>query len=125
MKAWTRWQDWTVVLLSLWLLVAPSVLEHRGDDAAVATAYTMGTLILLVGLWALASPSSRGAEWSIATLGVLLAAAPFLLGFGDLAAPTWNAVLVGLGVASLGAWALYDQARPAAGPGPRAPAPHA
>jgi len=106
MKAWTRWQDWTNLVLGAWLFVAPWALGTTADGASSWNAWIVGSLVVIVALWALAAPTSAAAEWSNAALGAWLIVAPFLLGFTGAAAAAWNAGIVGLGVLSLALTAL-------------------
>jgi hypothetical protein len=106
MKAWTRWEDWTNLLLGLWLFAVPWVFGTTADETSSWNAWIVGSLVALVALWALAVPTSLGAEWSNAVLGGWALVSPFVLGFTDLAEAAWNAGIVGVAVFALAIAAL-------------------
>jgi hypothetical protein len=54
----------------------------------------MGTIVVLVAIWALAQPTATAAEWTQAIAGVLLAFAPPALSYTDLTGAAWNAYVV-------------------------------
>jgi hypothetical protein len=106
MKSWTRPLDWTNLILGVYLLFVPLFTQDSGDAASIWVAELFGAGIILVALWALAQPGSGAAEWTQATLGVLLVIAPFVFGYTDLAGAAWNDYIVGALVAVLGLAAL-------------------
>ena len=56
MKAWTRIEDWTNLLVGAYLLLAPFLFGTAGDAASSGNAYVLGSAIVVVALWALAAP---------------------------------------------------------------------
>ncbi len=90
-----RWQDWTVVLLGLWLVLAPFFGIGAIGGVAAINSYLIGTAVALVAFMAIAKPE-LWKEYTNLTLGLWLIAAPFILSFTDLAGPMWNQIIVGL-----------------------------
>lgn len=106
MQPWTRWQDWTNLLIGVWLLIAPWALATSGDATSTWTAVLVGATVILVAVWALAVPGSSAAEWSNVLLGAGLVVAPWTLGFVEVGAAAWNAWISGSLVALLALAAL-------------------
>ncbi len=88
MERWVQWQNWTNVVLGLWLLISPVVLGIIANGAPDWNAWALGVFIVVVGAWLFFSP--------------------WVLGFADLAAAAWNTRIVGLLVAVFAAWALSE-----------------
>lgn len=53
MKAWSRWQDWTNLVLGAWLFVALWLFAFAGVAAAAWKAWIVGLVVALVAIWAL------------------------------------------------------------------------
>ena len=100
-----RWQEWTSFALGLWLATSPWACGYDGEHAATANAVFVG-IALALGSHFEASLDACEAEWLNLAAGMWLVAAPFILGFADLAAPTVNCVLVGTLIVTLAASAL-------------------
>ncbi|MFV2057806.1 MAG: SPW repeat protein [Thiohalomonadales bacterium] len=90
-----RWQDWTVVTLGAWLILAPFVGIGLISDVAAVNSYIIGSAVAIFGIAALSNPQIWQ-EYTNLVLGLWLIAAPFTLGFTNLAVPMWNQVIVGL-----------------------------
>jgi hypothetical protein len=103
MRSWTSWQDWSELVLGLWLLVTPWAV---GPGGAVPewNAWILGAAVVIVALWALAAPVQAAAEIVMDVLGVWLFIAPWVLGFSDLAAQAWNAWIVAVLLVVLATW---------------------
>lgn len=106
MKAWSRWQDWTNLVVGAWLFISPWVLGFTGSSAAAWNAWILGLIVAALALWALSGPASRGAQWSLAIAAAWVFVAPWLLGFVGVAAGAWNAWIVALVVAIVAVWAV-------------------
>lgn len=106
MKAWSRWQDWTNLVLGAWLFVAPWLLGFAGSAAAAWNAWLSGAVVVVFAVWALATPTSRGAQWWLVIAAAWVFVAPWLFVFAGVAAAAWNAWIVGLVVALVALWAL-------------------
>jgi hypothetical protein len=91
-------RGWALVnlVLGAWLVVAPWILGYGGRGAAVndvvlGVAVGAAAIILLVtGL--------RGWAWVTLVLGAWLVAAPWILGYGGIAAAATNDVILGLAI---------------------------
>ena len=110
---WKRWQDWSNVILGVWLFSAPYWMTPY-DTSSAWNAWILGILIIAAALWALAVPESRAAEWSNVMFGAWMFVAPWILGFSVSAAVAWNAWIVGALVVLLSLGALSGQGRGAA-----------
>ena len=106
-----RWQDWTNVLLGVWLVLAPfSGIGVAGDVAAI-NSYLTGAAVAIFAIAALARPQ-MWEEYTNLVLGLWLIVAPFALGFTDLAGPMWNQITVGLLVGGVALAATLKKSTP-------------
>lgn len=103
-----RWQDWVLLLGGVWLFVAPWALGTTSDTNSSWNAWILGGLVTLTAIWALARPADAAAEWLQVIFGVWVFVAPWVLAFSGLTEASWNAWLVGVGVAALALWAIAE-----------------
>lgn len=91
MDKFKRPQDWVNMVLGLWVAVTPLFMTYAGGSG-----FTIfwGILIILIGLWALAKPESKAAQWCMLIAGVVLFIMPWLFGISGGAA--WSAWIVGI-----------------------------
>lgn len=54
MKTWSRWQDWTNLVLGAWLFVAPWLLGFASVSAGAWNAWIVSVVVALAALSALA-----------------------------------------------------------------------
>jgi hypothetical protein len=74
---------WAIVLLGVWLIVAPFALGYSAIDAAVINDGTFGVLIVGFAAYSMVAPR-RVAEaftWLVSAAGLWVAFAPFVLGY--------------------------------------------
>jgi hypothetical protein len=93
------------VLLGLWLIIAPWVLDYSTQENAVWNQVVIGIAITTLALVRAAVPSSEPAlSWTNFVLGGWLVLAPFVLTYNDTTSVTaiyWNDIIVGLAVLTL------------------------
>jgi len=111
-----RWQDWTVVLLGVWLVVAPFFGVGVTGDVAAFNSYLTGTAVAIFAIAALARPQVWE-EYTNLLLGFWLIIAPFTLGFTDLVVPMWNQIIVGLLIGSSALSVTLQKSTPTSGHG--------
>lgn len=104
MKAWSRWQDWTNLVVGAWLFISPWLVGFAGTSAAAWDAWVFGVVIMVFALWALRAPASRGPQWALVVGAAWVFGAPWLLGFAGVAA--WDAWIVAVVVAIVAIWAV-------------------
>ena len=120
-----RWLDAVNLLLGLYLLFVPLFTANSENGSTIWVAEVMGAIVLLVAIWAMVKPASTAAEWTQAAAGVVLAFAPLMFTYTQLAGAAWHAYIVGALVAVLALSALPAAkrlGRPAAGTGTNIPA---
>ena len=100
-----HWQDPVNLVLGLWILAAPWVLQFEHDANPTRNAVIMGILIAVAALLALYRLMAWE-EWANVVLGAWLVISPWVLGFSSLTAAVWNAVVVGAIIAALALWTL-------------------
>lgn len=104
MKPWRRWQDWLNVVMGLWLVLAPWVLGYSTSATSVWNARIVGIIIILIALWAMATPDTLNIEWLNVVAGAYLLISSFWMDRGMTVAFT-NHLIVGLAVGILAYWA--------------------
>ena len=92
-RPWTRGEDWVNLLAGIDLLLVPLMFTTVFD--ASANAFTLGPVIAVIALFALAYPRARSVEWTQLLAGAVLFIAPWDLGFSAVTAAAWNAWIVG------------------------------
>jgi len=102
-----HWEDWIGVILGLWLMVSPMVLQY-GEMAATQSAFLVGLLLVAVEMVEL-SVFRAWEEWINVVLGAWLVASPWVLGATPLA--TANLVIVGFLVLALALYEIWDERR--------------
>ncbi len=100
------WEDWTNLVLGLWLSASPWVFQFTTASAAVWNALISGCIIALLAAAALYQVK-KWEEWTNAVIGIWLVVSPWVLGFSNDPVTTWNAVIVGLLVLCVAGWELY------------------
>jgi multisubunit Na+/H+ antiporter MnhE subunit len=63
MKAWTRFEDWTNLVLGAYLSAVPFLFGMTGEAASSWNAFVVGAVVAVVSVWVLAAPASKAAEW--------------------------------------------------------------
>lgn len=54
------WEEWTEVLLGLWMILSPWVLGFAAAGAATANAVVSGLVVIALALWVLATDKDYG-----------------------------------------------------------------
>lgn len=102
-----HWEDWVGLVLGLWLLVSPWVLEYV-EVSASQNAVFVGFLLIATEFVAL-YVFNVWEEWISVILGAWLVVSPWVLGVGLV--PTVNFVIVGLLVLALALYEIWDERR--------------
>lgn len=105
MKQWTRPQDWILLLAGVWTFLTPWMFGFSGE-AAAPNAWTLGVIMALVALWALAQPAQMAAPILGLVAGVWLFISPWAIGFTGVEGAAWNAWIVGVLAVALTGWVL-------------------
>ena len=104
MRPLTRWHDWAVFTVGLWLAVSPWLAGYASQPEATANAAITGLVL------ALAAHFEASCEVSLERLnlggGLWLIMAPFLLGFDDMPVAAANCVAAGAAIGALAASSL-------------------
>jgi uncharacterized membrane protein HdeD (DUF308 family) len=98
MRPWTRLQDWVTLLAGIYTATSPialSTVGMTGDGKVVAVMITLGALLAISSVVSLARPDVTRTEWVTTGLGVLLFAAPWVVGYAGLTGAAWTSWLVG------------------------------
>lgn len=100
------WEDWTNLVLGLWLVASPWVLQFSTASAATWNAWISGSIIAVLAAAALYQVQ-KWEEWTNAVIGIWLVVSPWVLGFSSDPVTTWNAAIIGLLVLCVAGWKLY------------------
>lgn len=88
MKPWTRWQEWTMAVIGVLVVLSPLVVANTSQSTI--TVIVLGAAVALVSLFALVQPQQIGVtEWVTLVLGVLLFIAPWVMGYSDGITAAW------------------------------------
>jgi hypothetical protein len=96
MTTWKRWQDWVVVGLGVVLFLTPFIFGETANSVAASTAYVVGALIALAGLWNAAMRKAGGIELVPAVLAVILFVSPWAFGFSAVTGLAWAAWIIAI-----------------------------
>lgn len=104
-----RWQDMVMLVLGLWLIVSPFILQY-GDYTGIAAlnSYILGVGVMVFAAIALVRPELWEEQVNM-ILGVWLIIAPYVLGFGEETAALVNHFIVGLLIVADALWAMFPR----------------
>lgn len=100
-----QWRDGISVLLGLWLLFSPWILQFTGTPPAMWNSVILGVIIAVASGAALFQ-FHEWEEWIDTVMGVWLVVSPWLLGYSTMTAAAWNHVAVGLITVILSVWSI-------------------
>lgn len=104
-KAWSRWQDWAVVVMGVVVVLSPMWVDTT--ERSMWTMILLGALLGISALWSLAQPGSVASEYVHIGLGALLFLAPWVMGYSaDMMGAAWTSWIVGVLAILAGAAAL-------------------
>jgi hypothetical protein len=96
------------IILGLWLIIAPWVLDYSSQNNAVWNQVVIGIAVATLALVRAAAPAKfAGLSWTNFVLGAWLVVAPFVLRYNDTtntALIYWNDIIVGVLILALAAW---------------------
>ena len=101
-----QWQDIVSLLLALWLLASPWILQFQGTIPAMWNSVILGAIIAVASGAALVR-FHEWEEWVDMIMELWLIVAPWVLGYSTMMAAAWNHVLVGLVTIGMAAWAIW------------------
>nr|WP_139812011.1 SPW repeat protein [Ensifer aridi] len=101
-------QDWMNLVLAVALFVSPWVMGFAGELMAAWNAWIVGVVIGALALATLTA-FSEWEEWANMLIGIWLLVSPWLLNFAANVNAMWTHVVLGLLVAAISAWALWDE----------------
>jgi hypothetical protein len=100
-------QDWVNLALAICLFVSPWVVGFAAEIQPAWNAWIVGIALGVLAVAAL-SAFAEWEEWANLVLGVWLIVSPWLLGFAVNVNAMWTHVIVGVLVAAVSAWAVWD-----------------
>ena len=106
--------SWLVAAAGVWELLAPFILGYADIAVAVWNAIIVGIALIALGAWAALTKTAnteRNLDWVTAAVGLWLVLSPFVLGFAVITVAMWNAIIVGIIVIALSAWAATSIGR--------------
>lgn len=115
MEAWRRWQDWVTLAVGVLLIIAAFVFADAGTQA-MTTVLVLAIILAVASLIALARPALMADRWVVIGVGVLLVAAPWVMGYADQTALAWSSWIGGVITAVMEAVELPEIRRHAGGP---------
>jgi predicted MFS family arabinose efflux permease len=107
----SQWKDVVNLILGLWLIISPWVLNFASDSRPMWNAVIIGVIIAILAIAALIS-FRKWEEWIEAVLGLWLIISPYVLGFTTQMNATVDQVIVGIIVAALAIWTVAGSQAP-------------
>ncbi len=99
------------ILLGLWLIIAPFVLNYARLEAAETNDIIVGIIVAVIAaIRSFGAFTQPGWSWVNVLLGIWLIIAPFVLGYSAYATPLWNDIILGVLIAIL-AWTSATSVR--------------
>ncbi len=99
------------ILLGIWLIIAPFVLNYARLEAAQTNDIIIGIIVAVIAaIRTFGAFTQPGWSWVNVILGVWLIIAPFVLGYSGAARPLWNDIILGVVIAIL-AWTSATSVR--------------
>jgi hypothetical protein len=111
MRPWTRLQDYGVLIAGLYAALSPIWVSTTGERGAFWALIALGVLMAVAALSSLAMPGVVATEWLVILFGVLLFAAPWVLGYTDRTGAAWTSWVVGVVAVVLGASSVPGSTR--------------
>ncbi|QBD81845.1 hypothetical protein EPA93_40080 [Ktedonosporobacter rubrisoli] len=109
---WARWQNWADVVLGIILFISPWYTATWGNGTSSWNAWILGVVIVLVSLWALATPESPIPQWINTILGIWVFISPWVLNYTRLAGEAWSAWIIGALTIIFSAWVALQMQSP-------------
>jgi len=103
----TYWENWTNIVLGVWLIAATWELQYAHLSLVAMNGYLVGFAVTSIAAAALTSPSTRK-EMANMGLGLWLMASPWVLETHHHAAATANTFVVGLAIFIVAAFASHE-----------------
>ncbi|WP_026620776.1 hypothetical protein M728_004745 (plasmid) [Ensifer sp. WSM1721] len=107
LMAGRRAQDWVNLVLAVCLFLSPWVIGFVAEPTPTWNAWIVG---IVLGALAIATLSAfaEWEEWANMVIGLWLIVSPWLLGFMANVNAMWTHVILGVLVAAISAWAVWD-----------------
>jgi hypothetical protein len=103
-------QDWINLVLAACLFISPWIIGFSGDTSPTWNAWIVGAALAVIAIAAL-SMFAEWEEWVNMALGAWLIIAPWILGFTANVNAFGTHVAIGVLVAAVSAWAVWDVRR--------------
>jgi hypothetical protein len=100
-------QDWINLVLAACLFIAPWVLGYTEEPMAAWTSFISAIVVGGVALAAIVA-FTEWEEWLSFALGIWVVLAPWVLGFTGVTLAVWTHVILGVLVAAIAAWEIWQ-----------------
>lgn len=101
------WHEWAALCMGVLLFFTPWFFQFAGPSVAAWNAWIGGGLVVALTIMAL-QRFAEWEEWMVGVLGIWLVLSPWLLGFAEMSAATWSAVVLGALIAISSGWRVFD-----------------
>lgn len=108
MESWSRWQDWAIVAVGACMVCVPLFTRDSPGGGTVWSAELLGAAVIVVAIWALASPEQKLPEITQVVLALLLILAPWIFGYTEYSGASTSAYVAGVVVLALAVWAASE-----------------
>lgn len=102
------WQDWVNLILGLWLIASPWIMDYTSAGFAAGDAWILGVALVTISIVGLISPDVWE-EWMNLLLAALILVSPITVGFTHHDVAVWNNVIISVLVGAAAVWGLARQ----------------
>jgi len=105
---------WLSAAIGAWLIVVPLAFGFGTNGSVSANDIALGIILLGLPFWIVPAENRAPGGWIMMLCGVWLIVSPFVLGYRQTAAATWNDIAAGIATVIVARLVVLDAtARPA------------
>ena len=104
------WQDWVNLILGVWLIASPWIMDYSHAGFAAGDAWLLGVAVVIISLIGLLSPDVWE-EWMNLLLAALILVSPITVGFTHQNVAVWNSVIISVLIGAAAVWGLSRQVK--------------
>tara|TARA_R110000772_G_scaffold167377_2_gene279094 strand:- start:1033 stop:1395 length:363 start_codon:yes stop_codon:yes gene_type:complete len=104
-KMFVHWSSGLNIVAGLWLVLAPHVFGYTEVASAIWNDAAVGVVVFVLAVIRTMAPLQfENISWTNVVIGSWLFFAPWILGYPEGIAATWNDLIVGAIIVSLASW---------------------
>ena len=104
------WQDWVNLILGVWLLASPWIMDYSSAGFVAGDARLLGVAVIIISVIGLLSPDVWE-EWMNLLLAALILISPITVGFTHQNVAVLNNVIISILIGAAAVWGLSRQVK--------------